>query len=108
MTNWVCRHSAYTVSVGPRESSSAARLKGGGVSPWRDVIWKRGRVMTGKTEFEVGDVNRGVPVEEQPERIRRRAYELYEARGREDGHEVEDWLQAEAEVAAGERPVTDL
>jgi hypothetical protein len=32
------------------------------------------------------------------ERIRIRAYELYEARGREDGHDVEDWLEAEAEI----------
>lgn len=32
------------------------------------------------------------------ERICRRAYELYEARGREDGHDLADWLQAEAEV----------
>ena len=32
------------------------------------------------------------------ERIRIRAYELYEERGREDGHEVEDWLRAESEV----------
>ena len=24
-----------------------------------------------------------------------RAYELYEARGREDGHDIEDWLRAE-------------
>jgi Protein of unknown function (DUF2934) len=31
--------------------------------------------------------------------IRRRAYELYEQRGSNDGHEVSDWLQAEAEVA---------
>jgi Protein of unknown function (DUF2934) len=30
--------------------------------------------------------------------IRRRAYELYEQRGREDGDEVEDWLRAEEEV----------
>ena len=30
--------------------------------------------------------------------IRRRAYELYEKRGREDGHAEEDWLRAEAEV----------
>jgi hypothetical protein len=30
--------------------------------------------------------------------IRLRAQELYEARGREDGHEVEDWLRAEAEI----------
>ena len=27
-----------------------------------------------------------------------RAYELYEQRGREDGHDLEDWLRAEAEV----------
>lgn len=32
------------------------------------------------------------------EMIRRRAYELYEKRGREDGHAEEDWLQAEAEI----------
>ena len=29
--------------------------------------------------------------------IRLRAQELYEARGREDGHELEDWLRAEEE-----------
>jgi len=33
------------------------------------------------------------------ERIRRRAYELYVQRGRLDGYELDDWLQAEAEVA---------
>ena len=32
------------------------------------------------------------------DQIRRRAYELYEQRGRVDGHELDDWLQAEAEV----------
>lgn len=30
--------------------------------------------------------------------IRRRAYELYEMRGRADGFDREDWTQAEAEV----------
>ena len=30
--------------------------------------------------------------------IRVRAYELFEQRGREDGHELDDWLQAEAET----------
>lgn len=34
------------------------------------------------------------------EEIRRRAYELYEQRGREDGYAEEDWLQAEAEILA--------
>jgi len=32
------------------------------------------------------------------EQVRRRAYELYEQRGKEDGHDLEDWLQAESEV----------
>ena len=32
------------------------------------------------------------------DQISRRAYEFYEARGRENGHDVEDWLRAEAEV----------
>ena len=30
--------------------------------------------------------------------IRLRAQELYEARGREDGHALDDWLHAEAEI----------
>jgi hypothetical protein len=32
------------------------------------------------------------------EQISHRAYELYEMRGRETGHEIEDWLRAEAEI----------
>jgi hypothetical protein len=36
---------------------------------------------------------------ELQEQIRHRAYELYEQRGGEDGRELDDWLQAEAEVA---------
>ncbi len=36
--------------------------------------------------------------EEQQEEIRRRAYELYEQRGRENGRDSEDWLAAEEEV----------
>ena len=30
-----------------------------------------------------------------------RAYEIYLACGREDGHDVEDWQQAEAELTGG-------
>ncbi len=37
------------------------------------------------------------PIEEQ---IRQRAYELYEERGREDGHDVDDWLRAKDEITA--------
>lgn len=32
------------------------------------------------------------------EHIRRRAYELYEQRGRGDGFALDDWLHAEAEI----------
>jgi len=33
------------------------------------------------------------------ERIRRRAYEMHLERGGEPGHDFEDWLQAERELA---------
>ena len=32
------------------------------------------------------------------EQIRYLAYELYEQRGREDGHDLDDWLRAESEL----------
>jgi len=35
------------------------------------------------------------------EEIRRRAYELYEQRGRQDGGAEQDWFRAEAEVTTG-------
>jgi hypothetical protein len=35
--------------------------------------------------------------------IRRRAYELFEERGRTDGHASEDWAQAAVEVLAQDR-----
>lgn len=36
--------------------------------------------------------------EEPQQKIRERAYQLYQERGRRDGHDVEDWLRAEAEI----------
>ena len=35
--------------------------------------------------------------------IRLRAYEIYEKRGKTEGHALEDWLQAEADVQRGRR-----
>ena len=41
----------------------------------------------------------GTPTEKKIEQqIRRRAYELYEARGRGNDHDLDDWLEAEAEI----------
>jgi Protein of unknown function (DUF2934) len=42
---------------------------------------------------------RQVTVTEQE--IARRAYELYLSRGREDGGDLDDWLQAERELRTG-------
>jgi DUF2934 family protein len=36
------------------------------------------------------------------EQIRARAYQLFEERGREEGHDWEDWFRAEEEIAARE------
>jgi hypothetical protein len=36
-----------------------------------------------------------IPIEQQ---IQRRAYELYEQRERREGHDLDDWLQAEYEI----------
>ena len=36
--------------------------------------------------------------------IATRAYDLYLARGRTDGHDLEDWLQAERELGADAEP----
>ena len=37
------------------------------------------------------------------ERISRRAYELCEQRGRQEGRDLEDWLDAERQLMAGSR-----
>ena len=36
-------------------------------------------------------------------RLRRRAYELYEQRGRTDGFALDDWLQAECETLGAQK-----
>lgn len=56
--------------------------------------------LEGEVALEVGISD------EQVERIRQRAFELYVARGQEDGHDFEDWLQAEAEVRAESESAT--
>jgi hypothetical protein len=67
-----------------------------------------------KREFEVKSISPNKEQKEQPvsslkapadlqEQVRLRAYELYEERGKVDGFEVEDWLQAEAEFLGARR-----
>ena len=44
-----------------------------------------------------------IPIEQQ---IQQRAYELYEQRGRTDGHDWDDWLQAECEIKSTQANAT--
>ena len=46
-------------------------------------------------------------VEPSPDAIAKRAYELYLQRGSESGYELEDWLQAEAELIAAAAAVDE-
>ena len=38
--------------------------------------------------------------------IRLRAYELFEQSGREHGHDIDDWLQAEKELTSQRKAIT--
>lgn len=52
---------------------------------------------------EVSNDDEGRARDRQQEEVRRRAYEIYVERGKGEGQELEDWLQAEAEVYAAQR-----
>jgi hypothetical protein len=53
-------------------------------------------------EEETGNNDERPQELELEHQIRLRAYELYEARGREDGHDLEDWLPAKEEILSEE------
>jgi hypothetical protein len=50
----------------------------------------------------VNEATRKPKTPELDDQIRRRAYELYEERGRTDGAELEDWVRAETEVLSSD------
>jgi DUF2934 family protein len=50
------------------------------------------------TPTEVESENQTGSAPDIVEQIQVRAHELFEQRGREEGHDLDDWLQAEAEV----------
>jgi hypothetical protein len=66
------------------ETASTAQLAAGSA---------RNAVITGNSSIDTDDV-------------RRRAYELYEARGRQDGFHEEDWHRAERELRARQQNET--
>ena len=54
------------------------------------------RTATRQRQTSILAVMKSVP--DLHEQIRRRAYDLYVQRGRENGHDLDDWLQAESEM----------
>ena len=61
-----------------------------------------GSVEAEQPSQEVVGEERSVINSEREQEIRSRAYELYVERGEEPGHDLEDWLQAERELASHE------
>jgi hypothetical protein len=51
---------------------------------------------------DAGKEERSVVNPAREEKIKRRAYEIYLERGEEPGRDLEDWLQAERELASQE------
>jgi len=60
--------------------------------------------MTPKPKSREPRSRRPKPVSNPEEKIRLRAYELYEQRGRIEGFALDDWLQAEAEIRGARKP----
>lgn len=61
----------------------------------------KGRYVLGELQAAITNCMQEIQAEQQKEAlVARRAYELYEARGRHDGAHVQDWLQAEQEIRA--------
>jgi hypothetical protein len=54
--------------------------------------------MQNPTTKKISTFGRTAAETDREDQIRRRAYDLYEARGRGDGHDLEDWLEAGAEI----------
>ena len=49
-------------------------------------------------EMHVAADTSGCSIKCVPDLIRKRAYQLFENRGRQPSHELDDWLQAEREI----------
>jgi hypothetical protein len=65
------------------------------------------RFTMSKQQIEVSRVSNAGSLELTEEILRMRAYQLFEQRGHEHGHDVDDWLQAEAEIT-GKKPSTSV
>jgi Protein of unknown function (DUF2934) len=68
------------------------------------------RILSRKVKQKMKRVDQARTIQSTPvagdleEQVRERAYQLYQERGEVPGFEVEDWLQAEAEILDGQKP----
>jgi hypothetical protein len=82
-----------TVIIGSRNPGAEAEAPGKEAQKSAGTSIQEGQRLSNITPI------RSASIPEHAEQIIRcRAYELYERRGREEGHAEEDWLRAEAEV----------
>jgi hypothetical protein len=77
----------------PQQSSTVTPIDQASQGVWPENTAARKTEVSRPEAAKPSDA--GATMEEQ---IRRRAYELFEERGREPGFEAEDWRRAEAEV----------
>ena len=56
------------------------------------------------SQHDSGRHETGTPTRDD---VARRAYELFQARGGEPGHELENWLEAERELGQSSRDVNE-
>jgi hypothetical protein len=84
--------SVVVSSLMPDSLRSSDRTKTGGAG---DELVPRRFALAGARRASEAHPN------DRTERIRRRAYELYLARGAVDGYDVADWLEAERQIDAG-------
>jgi hypothetical protein len=68
----------------------------------RDTGSRSESLFSEEEKTAMSDADQVKPTEEQ---IRRRAYDIYEARGRQDGKNFDDWITAEKELIEQTSPV---
>jgi len=64
--------------------------------------------LSGAPRTASGPAKRDVATRVPAEAISHRAYHLFEARGSDHGHDVEDWLVAETELLGGQQRRTRI
>jgi hypothetical protein len=86
--NWIAQTSLITIFPGEIVPMSAQKRTPKRADP---VVSDQGGRLTLVDPMESRNTRR-------EEEVRRKAYQLYEQRGKTDGHDIDDWLNAESQV----------